>query len=245
MVFRMVNIAIDRGNSTIKIGVFDKGNLISDDCIGNEINKIIEIIEIYKPDHAIISSVVKNDEFAIEKLIEPLVKKVVILDHNTKLPFNNKYKTPETLGKDRIAAVAGAHGLFPGENILVIDAGTAITYDLLIEGNNYLGGAISPGLEMRLKALNYFTSKLPLIQKSNNTSFPGQNTHDAIASGSLNGMIFEIEGYRNFCKENYGSVKTIITGGDTDFLVEKLKKPIFVDLNLVLKGLNRIMENNA
>jgi type III pantothenate kinase len=241
----MVNIAIDRGNSTIKIGVFDKGNLIADDCILNDINKIIEFIEIFQPDYAIISSVVKNDEFIIKNLIESLVKKVVILDHLTSLPFNNNYKTPETLGKDRLAAVASAQGLFPEENVLIIDAGTAITYDLLIQGSNYLGGDISPGLEMRLKALNSFTSKLPLVQKNKNISFPGGNTHDAIASGSLNGMIFEIEGYRNFCKEKYGSVKTIITGGDADFLVEKLKKPIFVDRNLVLKGLNRIMENNA
>lgn len=241
----MVNLTIDRGNSAIKIGIFDKSNLITAEWIQNDLNKIIRFIEIYQTENVIISSVVKNEEFTISKMVEKLVKKVLILDEKTDLPFKNRYNSPETLGKDRIAAVAGAQVLFPGENVLVIDAGTAITYDLMINGSDYFGGDIAPGLEMRLKALNYFTSRLPLVQKNQNVSFPGKNTIDAIASGTFNGMIFEIEGYRNFCNEKYSSVRTIITGGDTEFLVEKLKKPIFADHNLVLKGLNRIMENNA
>ncbi len=241
----MTNLAIDRGNSAIKIGVFINGKLTASYLLQNDFNKITKFIETHKIDNVIISSVVKDDEFIVRNLIEPLVKKIIILDHNTDLPFTNHYNSPESLGKDRLAAVAGAQAIFPGESVLVIDAGTAITYDLLLNGIDYMGGDIAPGLEMRLKALNHFTSKLPLVQKNQYISFPGKNTNEAIASGSFNGMIFEIEGYRNICIKKYESVKTIITGGDTDFLVEKLKKPIFADHDLVLKGLNRIMEKNA
>jgi len=241
----MISLTIDRGNSAVKTGLFENNNLIATDTFGNDYTKITDYIRNYQIERVIISSVVKDEEFNIKKLIEPFVKHIVVLDHQTPLPFVNRYQTPHTLGKDRLAAIAGAQFLFPGENVLVIDAGTAITYDILINGTDYLGGNIAPGLEMRLKALHHFTSRLPLVQKSQEVTFPGRNTHEAISSGSFNGMIFEIEGYRNFCSEKFRSVRTIITGGDSEFLVKKLKKPIFADLNLVLKGLNRILENNA
>lgn len=241
----MVNLAIDRGNSAIKTGIFDNNILIASESFRDDISRITTCFEHYSIDNVIISSVVKDDDLTLRTLAEPYVNKVLILDDQTLLPFKNHYHTPQTLGKDRLAGVAGAQWLFPGENVLLVDAGTAITYDLILNGTDYMGGDIAPGLEMRLKALHHFTSSLPLVQKTDEIVFPGKNTHEAISSGAYNGMIFEIEGYRTLCKEKYNSVTTILTGGDTEFLVKKLKKPIFADYNLVLKGLNRIMEYNA
>jgi type III pantothenate kinase len=159
------------------------------------------------------------------------------------LPFINKYETIQTLGNDRIGAVAGAQFLYPKENILIIDAGTAITYDILI-GNEYLGGNISAGLNMRLKALHHFTSSLPLVELEDEIEFWGNNTGAAILSGVVNGIIFEIEGYIEYFKKRGEKNITIITGGDANYLVKKIKQPIFAVPNLVLIGLNRILEYN-
>ncbi|ASB48384.1 type III pantothenate kinase [Alkalitalea saponilacus] len=238
----MLKLAIDQGNSAIKFGIFDQQTLIHFDSIpNNDQGKLKSIIGAYKPQSAIICSVTDKLNMSV---FDKIGGKVVILNHQTPLPFFNHYKTPETLGRDRIAAVAGAQSLFPATNILVIDAGTAITYDILLN-DKYIGGSISPGMETRFKALNQFTGKLPLISRNEDSNIPGETTNQAIASGVINGMIFEIEGYRDFCMKNWGSLHTIITGGDSDFFVRKLKKPIFVNQNLVLLGLNRILENNA
>ena len=241
----MVKLIIDVGNSCIKLGIFDKCNIISfDSALFDDKNKIINIVKKYNVNSAIISSVIKNGDVVLEQMIRPYVKKVSILNHTLKLPFENFYETPETLGKDRVAAVAGAQTLFPGKSLLVIDAGTAITYDFLFEGKEYLGGNIAPGLKMRLKSLNTFTDRLPLVEINPEAEFPAKNTFDAIASGAFTGMIFEIEGYMEFCRQKWGEIKTIITGGDSLYFGKKLKKTIFVNQNLVLLGLNRILEYN-
>jgi len=239
----MLKIVIDKGNSSIKFGIFDKNTLILVNNTSHDDQGILfETIKKYRPEAAIISSVIKNDDFSE---IKKRVKKTILLNNNTVLPFNNLYKTPDTLGRDRVAAVAGGQTLYPESSLLIIDAGTAITYELIIDGKNYLGGNIAPGLEMRLKSLNTFTSKLPLISKTENFNLIGQSTNEAIASGVINGMVFEMEGYRTICKQKWGLEKTIITGGDADFFARKLKKPIFANQNLVILGLNRILEYNV
>lgn len=239
----MLKLTIDRGNSATKIGFFDQSKLVAVHSIPNDDKEFITtFISTHQPEAAIISSVA--DDFDLG-LIQKKVKNIVVLDHQTPLPFSNMYNTPETLGKDRIAAVAGAQQLYPQKSVFVIDAGTAITYDVLLGGNKYAGGDISPGMAMRFKALNTFTSRLPLVTKDEPHQFPGKKTTHAIASGVINGMIFEIEGYRAFCKNNWDIDITILTGGDSDFFAGKLKKPIFVNQNLVLVGLNRILEYNA
>ena len=149
------------------------------------------------------------------------------------------------MGKDRLAAVAGAIGLYPNTNLLVIDAGTAITYELINSKHEFLGGNISPGMTIRYKALNEFTSKLPLLSASDETPLIGQSTKEAIQAGVQNGVLFEIQGLINELSSQYPSIKTIITGGDAEFFARKLKNPIFVHPNLVLIGLNRILEYNA
>jgi type III pantothenate kinase len=239
----MLNIAIDRGNSFTKTGLFRDGELFASNLFPNtKTSQLIQYLGNYHPDAVIISSVAPDDDLAE---ITTMAGQVMQLTHRTKLPFTNLYKTPETLGKDRIAAVAGAQMLIKNKNILIIDAGTAVTYDFITKENQYLGGDITPGLNMRFKALNTFTHQLPLVKKEEPAIFPGQQTNGAIASGVINGMIFEMEGYSRFCEKKWHSIQTIITGGDSNFFVKKLKRSIFVNPNLVLIGLNRILEYNV
>lgn len=239
----MVKIVIDKGNSSIKFGVFDKDTLLAvNDAPHYDQSSLLNTISQYQPQAAIVSSVLTDEDF-VE--IKKKIPKFILLTAATPLPFDNLYSTPQTLGKDRLAAVAGAQALYPDSSVLIIDAGTAVTYEILLEGKTYIGGNIAPGLEMRFKALNAFTSKLPMVSKMERHDFPGLSTKEAIASGVINGMVFEMEGYQSTCLEKWGINKTIITGGDSDFFARKLKKPIFANQNLVLLGLNRILEYNA
>ncbi len=159
----------------------------------------------------------------------------------TKVPLINRYKTPETLGKDRLALAVGAVTKFPGENILAIDAGTTITYEFITNNNEYLGGAISPGIKMRFKALNNFTGKLPLITEIETDHLIGHDTKTSIQSGVLNGVIKEIDGIIDEYKNRFGALKVLVTGGDYIYFVKKLKNSIFATPNLVLEGLNKIL----
>lgn len=167
------------------------------------------------------------------------------LDDQTSLPIENIYETPETLGKDRLAAAVGANELFPDQNLLIIDAGTAITYDLVSEKNQFVGGNISPGLQMRFKALNQFTGKLPLVKYDDDTELIGRNTMEAIRAGVQNGILFEMNGTIDLFNRNYKNLQIIMTGGDSNFFDRKLNYSIFVHFNITLIGLNRILEYNA
>lgn len=193
---------------------------------------------------AILSSVKPVDEELIRFLSQNF-QLFIELDHHTPLPIENLYETPETLGKDRIAAAVGANELFPGQNILIIDAGTAITYDVVSEKNEFLGGNISPGLQMRFKALNHFTGKLPLINYSDEFQLIGRNTEEAIRDGVQNGILYEIERTIETFNRNYENLQIVMTGGDSIFFDKKLNYSIFVHFNLTLIGLNRILEHNA
>ncbi len=195
-------------------------------------------------DQAILSSVKPVDEELIRFLSQNF-QLFIELDHHTPLPIENLYETPETLGKDRIAAAVGANELFPGQNILIIDAGTAITYDVVSEKNEFLGGNISLGLQMRFKALNQFTGKLPLINYSDEFQLIGRNTEEAIRAGVQNGILYEIERTIETFNRNYENLQIVMTGGDSIFFDKKLNYSIFVHFNLTLIGLNRILEHNA
>lgn len=193
---------------------------------------------------AILSSVKPVDAELLHYLSENF-DFFIELDHQTELPIENLYETPETLGKDRLAAAVGANELFPNQNILVIDAGTAITYDLVSEKNQFVGGNISPGLQMRYKALNHFTGKLPLVSYSDEVQLIGKNTTDAIRAGVQNGIIYEIDRTIELFNTNYQNLQLVMTGGDSIFFDKKLNYSIFVHFNLTLIGLNRILEYNA
>ena len=166
------------------------------------------------------------------------------LTSRTELPIKNLYQTPETLGKDRIAGATGGISLFPGNNILVIDAGTAITFDFINKKEEYIGGNISPGLSMRYRALHQFTNQLPLLQKEDDIGMLGENTKKAIIRGVQNGIVFEMNHYIENLSLEHENLKTILTGGDSNFFDNKLKYPIFVESDLVLIGLNKILKYN-
>lgn len=167
-----------------------------------------------------------------------------ILTCKSILPFAIDYDTPATLGTDRLAAIAGAYNETGNANILVIDAGTAITYDLLINGK-YCGGAISPGISMRFKALHYFTGRLPLVEAGTCYQFPAKSTLEGIKCGVINGVVFEINKYICQFEEKFTDPAVIITGGDCRFLAEKTDSRHIIEPDLVMKGLNIILEYNA
>jgi type III pantothenate kinase len=166
------------------------------------------------------------------------------LSNESTIPFENSYATPTTLGVDRIALIACAAVKFPEKNVLVVDAGSAVTYDFLNSENHYLGGAIAPGLNMRYKALKEFTANLPLLEKQFPENFIGNSTNKAMHVGVVLGMIDEIDGSISRYKEQYADLIVILTGGDTDFLRDRLKNDIFANSKFLLEGLNYILEQN-
>lgn len=170
------------------------------------------------------------------------VKYVLELNHLTKIPIQNQYETPDTLGKDRLAAAIGGEVLYPGENLLILDFGTALTYEY-VTNHSYIGGNISPGLSMRFAALHQMTDKLPHLSQAPYNS-PGKNTKQAILAGVIQGILYEAEQYMAAFIVQNPSGKIILTGGDSNFFAEKIKYPIFVHPDLVFQGLNRILEYN-
>ncbi|HAX95268.1 MAG TPA: type III pantothenate kinase [Prolixibacteraceae bacterium] len=241
-----MNLIIDIGNSLTKVYLFDEGRAVESFVIDKTIIPFIQqlLIDYKSIKRAIISSTRDYDP-EISGLLDKLPDGWSELTSETELPIANKYKTPETLGKDRLAAVVGAQTLFPGRNVLVIDAGTAITYDIINELGEYYGGSISPGLLMRFRALHQFTGRLPLLMPRDRFEFPGNSTEEAIISGVEQGILFEIEAYIAHFKKNYKNLEVIFTGGDSNFFDSKLKNSFFVCSNLVAFGLNRILDHNA
>ncbi len=240
-----MNLCIDQGNSRTKVGVFDQDELVEtfvyDQFGKNEISILLDQFSIEK---CIISSVVSNNEILLEEL-KLVFKDFIELSHKTSIPIENLYDNPATLGNDRLAAVIGASFLNPYSENLVIDAGTAITYDFIDSKHVYRGGNIAPGLQMRLRALHEFTQKLPLVPVKNETPFIGNSTDSAILSGAIYGIVFEVDGYINELKIKYPQLSIFLTGGSTFYFAAKLKNPIFAERNLVLIGLNRILLYNV
>ena len=244
----MMKLAIDVGNTLTKTAVFQDSDLLRlslfKDFTLEELKRFINESETKsnRINYSIISSVRKYDS-EIENYLNKNYR-FTELSSKIPLPVNIRYRTPETLGNDRIAGVCGASAMFPGENILVIDAGTCVTYDFIDNEKNYFGGAISPGIDIRFKALNTFTGNLPLVNRAENFDLIGDSTEESIKSGVLNGIIAEIEGVIKRYKDRFGQLKIIFTGGDTIFFDKRLKNDIFAVPNLVLNGLNEILDFN-
>ncbi|NEW80168.1 MAG: type III pantothenate kinase [Gelidibacter sp.] len=239
-----MNLIIDVGNTRIKTAVFDDSKLIHNESITKEsfASDTIEMIKKYKCTNAIISSVGSLKKSQIAKLHAEI--NLIELDYNTKVPFVNKYATPNTLGVDRIALVSSAISKYPKQNVLIIDAGTCITYDFVSNEGNYYGGAISPGLQMRYKAINIFTEKLPLLEPSEKFELVGNSTETSIHSGVINGIINEIDGIINQYRKKDADLTIVLTGGDVNFLSNRLKNGIFANPNFLLEGLNTILTYN-
>lgn len=237
-----MKLIIDLGNSRQKAAVFSGDTLLFQQVSASIYNSLIQIFQEYKIDSAIISSVI--DDFSdISNFVQTKCN-LLILNENTPVPIKNAYLTPETLGKDRLSAVVAASDMFPGENVLVIDAGSCIKYDFVDSSAVYHGGAISPGLNMRLKALHTFTGKLPLISLSESNRLTGSNTQQSILSGVVNGAVAEVNGIIEQYKEKYPGLKVVLSGGDSEYLVNKLKSKIFAVTNIVLSGLKIILDYN-
>ena len=240
-----MNLAIDIGNSSCKAGVYSTGKKKHVSFSGcRDSSMVHDLIGAYDIKKAILSNVRSDIPVFLDQLEAAGIYTLVLSD-NTPLPFKLRYESPDTLGTDRLAAVAGAYSMFSSNNVLVIDAGTAVTYDMLGSDNVYIGGNISPGLDMRFRALNEFTGRLPLVSKGDSFSNLGVNTIDAIRSGVQAGLIFEINEYIRTLNIKYNDLKIIITGGDGKFLAGKVESAPILAPDLVLDGLNYILDYNA
>lgn len=200
--------------------------------------------EEYDLRQGIMSTVIEPDD-ALLSYLNNTLPYFIFLDEKTLLPVNIQYQTPQTLGKDRLAAVVGANYLQPGKNILIIDAGTAITYEFIEASGTYLGGNISPGMTTRFKALNHFTGKLPFVQEDEKIPFIGYSTQTAIQAGVVNGITYEMDGYIDDLRQKHPDLLVFLTGGHSFYFERRLKNTIFANINLVLTGLNRILEYNV
>lgn len=246
----MNNLIVDIGNSRIKLFVFQDSKL-SWSAILDDLNQLKSQLETINKkwviNHCIYSSV-GGTEIDIVAMLKSYWK-TLVFDSSVKVPVVVCYETPETLGVDRLAAVCGAISLFPNKNVLIIDAGTAITYDVLTSDKEYLGGTISPGLNTRFKALHTFTGKLPLINFDNNdndlNAIYGTNTKDAIVFGVQNGLIHEVQGIIDSFDTKFDDLLVVFTGGDTFFFEKLIKNRIFAEPNLIAFGLNKILEINV
>jgi len=241
MSYRLI---LDFGNTLKKLAVFQDEELLE---ISSTSGDVIQQIEDFKQKYpqlisCILSSVVNIEIHTLQYLKSNF--NFIMFDHTSHIPIINEYETPETLGKDRLAAAIGAHLLFPHENVLIIDAGSSITYELLTNDGIYKGGAISPGLRLRAKALNQFTDQLPLVGYSEEVDLLGRTTKSCLQSGVLNGAISEVNGMIERFISQFGKLKVILTGGDAKYFEKNLKYDIFASANLVLVGLNHILDFN-
>jgi len=236
-----LNICIDIGNTNPKAGIFDDAGLV--EVKANLLDRhIAKIIKEKKPDHVLISSVRKGTGKIVQQSSK--ITDTMVFSHNTPVPFKNQYRTPETLGLDRMASVAGAYGLYPAKNCLVVDIGTCITYDLIDKFGAYHGGGISPGMDMRLKAMHKFTSKLPHVAFQGSPELIGKTTKECILSGVMYGTACELEGIISRYRQFFEDLNIIFCGGGANFFESKIKEHIFAVPNLVLIGLNRILRYN-
>lgn len=230
-------IAIDQGNTNTKLALFQGINLIElliFDASELE-KKIVELIKKYSNISEIVLSNVGNPIDFFEKL--DLKIKINTINHQSLFPFENLYQTPNTLGIDRAVLASGAVLKYPHSNTLIIDAGTCVTYDYLNEKNQYLGGSISPGLHLRYKSLNDYTVNLPLLSPNYPKNDIGDTTFEAIHSGVVNGLLFEIQHITDAFRKRYEKFNIILTGGHTLFLAKRLKNTIFANSNFLLESL--------
>ncbi len=243
-----MNLAIDQGNSRTKVALFnDEGrivkNFIYKSFAASDIEKLFSL---YPISDSIISSVV-NIEPAVVNALNRLSKHFVLFDHFTPVPIRNGYNSPETLGQDRLAAAVGAAYLCPKQNILIIDAGSAITYDFVSDEGEFVGGNIAPGIKMRLTMLHRMTKKLPQVEVEENELLPlfGKTTRDAIAAGVIRGIVYEVKGYIRSLNAQLKQLTVMLTGGNAPFIANNSRNTSFqLEKNLVLIGLNQILEYN-
>ncbi|RXK60979.1 type III pantothenate kinase [Lacibacter luteus] len=236
-------ICFDFGNTRLKAAVFDESHLKEIIILPNDDRSTIEeLLQKFQPQYSILSSVINHQETVEHVLAHH--SNFHKLSHATKLPFTTPVGKPETIGADRLALCAAAVHLFPNSNNLAIGLGTCITYNFINNQNQFLGGSISPGLEMRFKAMHGLTAKLPLVNMEWNFPLIGYDTKTNLLSGVAWGMAKEIDGIIDAYAEKYGNFNVQLTGGDTLHFAPLLKNQIFADPQLIFKGLYAISEFN-
>ena len=237
-----MKLAIDIGNTSTKLALFEAKNVFATAAINKCNLKNIQKFVANKEISTTIISSVKEINSEISSIAD--YYKAIVLSENTPVPIKNHYKTANTLGKDRLAAVVGAHFLYPKKDIIVFDAGTCLTIDFLSKKGEYIGGRISPGIEMRYKALHTFTNKLPLVKKGKTTPIIGDDTNSSISSGVQQGILAEVRSIISEYRLEKPDALAVVTGGDCFFFEKELKNSIFANPNLVLIGLNEILDFN-
>lgn len=248
-----MNLCIDQGNSRTKVALMTNEGKLLNHFIYKQFSsaEVERLFDLYDITDSIISSVV-DIEAAVVNTLNRRSKHFVLFDHNTPVPIINRYDTPQTLGLDRLAAAVGAKSLCPNENLLIIDAGSAITYDFVTEKGEYIGGNIAPGLKMRFTILQRMTKKLPLVDVDENELIPlfGKNTRDAIAAGVIRGVAYEVKGYMRTLRERVPHFETFLTGGNAPYVLNNVRasrteeRKLRLEKNLVLRGLNEILVYN-
>jgi type III pantothenate kinase len=234
-----MNLVLDFGNTRIKAGLFEK-DLLKKSFVEFEMQVLFNMLHSYQIDQIIVATVVELPMETI-KIIENLGK-ALFFQSSTPTPISNFYQSANTLGSDRLAAACGAYLLYKGSSFLVIDAGTCLKYNFTDKNGNFLGGGISPGLAMRFMAMHKLTNKLPLITyDANYHNLIGNNTQNSIRMGAQLGMLAEVKGIIEEYKQFDTAVNIVLTGGDAPFLQKGLKNGIFADPDLILKGLNSIL----
>lgn len=238
-----MNFVVDFGNTRIKAAIFD-GSELQHVYVFNSTQGLIEgLKEIPEYTNCLVASVTNQHNEFLKAL--PKNKQVILFSATTPIPLKNLYKSAATLGSDRIAASIGAFSFYPNQNVLTIDAGTCLKYNFVTSQNEYLGGAISPGLTMRLKAMKEFTHALPLIEIDKTyVDLIGTNTKDSLLSGALIGAVAEVDGIISKYLLNYANLQVVLTGGDADYLGKQLKNRLFANQNILLYGLNTILNYN-
>ncbi|MDR1981369.1 MAG: type III pantothenate kinase [Tannerellaceae bacterium] len=240
-----MNLIIEQGNTQTKVAIYDKGCQKASFAYKSfHVADIVPLFERYPLVRGILSTVIDRDE-EVNAFLRERLHDFLFLDETTSLPVRIGYQTPATLGRDRLAAVVAANYLQPEKDILVIDAGTAITYELIEASGLFLGGNISPGMTTRFKALHDYTKKLPLIAEKEDVPFVGTSTETAILAGVVNGIVYEMDGYIHDLRIKYPNLLVFLTGGHSFYFERRLKNRIFANINLVLIGLNRILEYNV
>jgi type III pantothenate kinase len=241
-----VNLCIDWGNTYVKAAIFNNDSLAQSHQYAPEraLEHIAKLADTVAPQKAILCSV-SEQAAATEHFLQAHIRGAVTLGKNTRLPFHNAYSSPETLGADRIALAAGAFLHAPDRNNLVISLGTCITYNFITNNKTFRGGLISPGLQMRLHAMHQHTDKLPDVSTDGEVLLLGYDTETCIRSGAVLGMAAEIDGIIEDFNARYSGINCILTGGDAFYFAKKIKSKIFADPDLLLKGLNLILNYNV
>ncbi|MEZ5174028.1 MAG: type III pantothenate kinase [Bacteroidia bacterium] len=240
----MVQLVIDIGNTALKAACFQDRNLLRSVRApwtdSDQVEESLLRLMASNPTQVLVSSVSGPNKF-VNAFLKRAGLPADYFSHETEVPIKNRYETPETLGRDRLANAVAATIMFPDKPIVIIDAGTCIKFDFVTRNNEYFGGSISPGIDMRFRALHEFTARLPLLERSETVYLVGKNTRESIHSGVINGACAEVKGILDQYQMTHKDLQVIVTGGDYPLLQRTLKTSVIPEPWLTLKGLNEIL----